>query len=116
MAWRAPEHPPPYVGPQGHHFTGHRSPGKESGNLTTWAPWLGSSRHLSLSRLPLLMCFQSLASPQLTPLRWAPGLEGCSLVPRPRRLGWVGAESRTHQPFAAWAIWVQKWGVGGTGY
>lgn len=111
MAWRAPVHPPPYVGPQGHHFTGHRSLGKESGNLTTWAPWLGSIRHPSLRCLPLLMCFQSLASPQLTPLRWAPGLEGCGLAPRLRGLGWAGAEACRHQPFAAWALGVQKWGL-----
>ncbi|XP_068390419.1 PHD and RING finger domain-containing protein 1 isoform X4 [Eschrichtius robustus] len=71
----ATEHPPPCVGPQGRRFTGCRSPGKPR----TRAPWLRSSRLLSLSPLPLVMCFQSLAFLMLTLLRY-----GARTCPPPR--------------------------------
>ncbi|XP_059788401.1 PHD and RING finger domain-containing protein 1 isoform X6 [Balaenoptera ricei] len=81
----ATEHPPPCVGPQGRRFTGCRSPGKPR----TRAPWLRSSRLLSLSPLPLVMCFQSLAFLMLTLLRY-----GARTCPPPRLC--LRAPRRTH--------------------
>lgn len=62
----------PCVGPQGRHFTGHRSPRKGSGKQTTWAPQQPSSRCPSQRPLPQAVCSQGLASLTLTPLRWVP--------------------------------------------
>ena len=104
----ATEHPPPCVGPQGRRFTGCRSPGKPR----TRAPWLRSSRLLSLSPLLLVMCFQSPAFLMLTLLRWAPGLGGCGLGLRPRELGRVGAEGLMYQPLSAGAFSGSGAGVG----
>lgn len=58
------------------------------------ALWQPPSRRPSLSPLPPVTCFQSLASLTLTPLRWVPGLEGLGLAPGSWCFGRRGGQRR----------------------